>query len=203
MRLKFICFIVLAMLFKISGAQTFGIKGGMNIASMSFSASGLDFSPKSIVGVHVGPVVEFKMQGSLSFNTGLLYSLKGYKMKADYMGTTMEGTSKINYLEVPMNLVCKFPTSETSNFLIQAGPYLGYALSGKDETDGETTDVEFGDGGMKRFDFGLGIGLGLEFGPLVPTASYQFGLANLSGISDLTVKNNAFMISVAYMFGGK
>jgi len=201
MRLKLICLIVMAMLFKISGAQTFGIKGGMNIASMSFSSSGFDVSPKSIIGVHIGPIAEFRLQESLSFNTGLLYSLKGYKMKVDYMGETMEGTSKINYLEIPMNFAYKFATSETSNFLVQAGPYLGYALSGKDKTDGETIDVEFGDGGMRRVDFGLGIGLGLEFGPLVPTVSYQFGLANLSGISEMKVKNNAFLISIAYMFG--
>jgi hypothetical protein len=35
----------------------------------------------------------------------------------------------------------------------------------------------------------------------VPTVSYQFGLAYLSGISEMKVKNNAFMISIAYMFG--
>jgi hypothetical protein len=203
MKTKLIVCIVFVMFSLVLKAQTFGLRGGINIATMSFSTSGFDVSPKSIVGIHVGPVVEFKLPGSLSFNTGLLYSLKGYKMKVSYMSETMEGSSKINYLEVPMNFAYKFEAGRASIFFIQAGPYIGYAISGKDKTDGETTDVEFGDGGMRRFDFGLGLGLGLQFGSLVPMVSYQFGLTNLSDMSDMTVKNKAFQISIAYLFGKK
>ena len=199
MRLKLIFFIVLAMFIKFSDAQTFGIKGGMNIASMSFSSSGFDVSPKSIIGVHIGPVAEFKLQESLSFNTGLLYSLKGTRAT----NNLLKETTTLNYLEIPLNIAYKFETSKTSKFFIQAGPYLGYALSGKDKTNGETTDIEFGEGGAKRFDFGVGIGLGLEFGQLVPSVNYQFGLANINDDKDIKLKNKVFEISIAYMFGGK
>ena len=184
-----------------SKAQVFGVKGGVNFASMTFSASGMDISPKSIVGFHLGPVADFELQESLYFNTGILYSLKGYKVKMDFLGESIEGTAKINYLEIPLNFAYKFSISETSNFFVQAGPYLGYALSGKEKSDGETTDIEFGDGGMKRFDFGIGIGAGLELGPITPSLSYQFGLANLSDDSEVTIKNKVLQFSVAYMFG--
>ena len=117
------------------------------------------------------------------------------------MGESMESTTKLNYLEIPLNVAYKFSAGELSNFFVQAGPYLGYALSGKEKSDGESTDVEFGDAGMKRFDIGLGFGLGLALGPIVPSISYQLGLANLSGDSDTKVKNKVLQISVAYMFG--
>ena len=201
MRLKLICLIVLAMFIKIASAQTFGIKGGMNIASMNFSSSGFDVSPKSIIGVHIGPVVEFKLQESLYFNSGLLYSLKGFKMESE----GESASTNLNYLEIPLNLAYKFPASETSNFFVQAGPYLAYALSGKAKYGNESENINFKEDGLKRIDLGVGIGLGFELGPLVPSVSYQLGLSNLNddSSSDMKAKNKVFQISVAYMFGEK
>ena len=201
MKSKLIFLFLFTLLVQTSNAQVFGVKGGINLANMTFSSSGIDFSPKSILGIHIGPVMEMELQVNLYFNSGLLYSIKGFKIKVEYGGESMESTEKINYLEIPLNVAYKFSASGIGNVFIQAGPYLGYAMSGKDKTDGETTDIEFGDGGMKRFDFGLGVGLGTELGAIVPSISYQLGLANLSDDSDATVKNKVFQISVAYMFG--
>jgi hypothetical protein len=201
MKFKLIFLVVFAVFASAVNAQTFGIKGGMNIASMSFSASGMSISPKSIIGVHFGPVVDFQIQENLHFNTGLLYSLKGMKMKMEVSGMSLEGTEKFNVLEIPLNVAYKFPINEKSNFLIQAGPYVGYSLSGKDKTNGETSDIDFKNDGVKRFDYGLGFGPGVEFGPVVASLNYQLGLANLYDSSDAKIKNKVLQISVAYMFG--
>lgn len=201
MKSKLILLLFIVVFAQIANAQVFGIKGGVNFANMSFSASGIDVSPKSILGIHVGPIAEFELQESLYFNTGILYSLKGYKMKMDFMGETAEASVKFNYLEIPLNFAYKHPLSETSKLFAQAGPYLGYALSGKGESDGETEDVEFGDGEMKRMDFGIGIGAGIELGSIAASLNYQLGLANIVDDPDVKVRNKVFQISVAYMFG--
>jgi hypothetical protein len=187
------------MLVQVSMAQKFGLKGGVNFANMSFSSSGYNVSPKSIVGFHFGPVADFKLSESLCFNTGILYSLKGFKMEA----TDESMSLKLNYLEIPLNLAYNFSISETSKFFIQAGPYLGYALSGKSKYGDVSESINFKKDGMKRFDFGLGAGLGLELGPIVPSVSYQLGFSNINDGSeeDAKVKNKVFQISVAYMFG--
>jgi len=199
MRTK-ICFVIAFTLFvQIVSAQTVGIKGGINFANMSLSNDDFGVSPKSIVGFHLGLVTDFKLQESLHFNTGILYSLKGFKMEIE----GESGTYKFNFLEIPMNLAYKFHVSETSNFFIQAGPYLGYALSGKEEADGESNDLEFGKDNWKRFDYGLGFGAGLELGSIVASLNYQLGLANLVDDPDVTVKNKVLQISLAYMFGKK
>ncbi len=203
MKTKLVLLIVFAMFAQIANAQVFGIKGGLNIANMSFSSSGMSISPKSIIGLQVGPVAEFELQENLFLNTGLLYSLKGCKIKMDVYGTSYESTETLNYLEVPVYLAYKFVASETSKFFVQAGPYLGYALSGKEKMNGETTDITFGDGGAKRIDFGLGFGLGLEFGRFVPSINYQLGLANINDGTDTKLKNKVLQISVNYMFGKK
>lgn len=189
-------------------AQTWGIKGGVNFASMRFSAGGLDFSPESVTGIHIGIIGEFNLQESLYFNTGLLYSLKGYKIEGSLfdLEETDEEKLTVNYLEIPMNLAYKFPIKDNSSFFIQAGPYLGYALSGKSKSEGLSEELDFGDQGMRRFDFGLGFGAGVGFGALVTSLHYQLGLANLFDITEveidnMNVKNRVFQVSVAYMFG--
>ena len=199
MKTKLIFIICLFMLVQVSMAQKFGLKGGVNFASMSFSSGGYDISPKSIVGLHFGPVADFKLSESLCFNTGILYSLKGYKEKVQDESTSV----KLNYLEIPLNLAYKFSINETSRFFIQAGPYLGYALSGKMKIDDQSESIDFDKDEVKRFDFGLGAGLGFELGPIAPSVSYQLGLSNVSDSSedDMTIKNKVFQISVAYMFG--
>ncbi len=201
MKTKLFYFVLFFVLANVAGAQTFGVKGGINFANVSISSSGWDISPKSIVGIHVGPIVEFELQESLFFNTGLLYSLKGYKVEMDDGELEGDGKEKLNVIEIPMNFAYKFALSESSNFVIQAGPYLGYAMSGKSEWDGHSEDIEFGDDGYKRFDFGIGFGPALEFGPVVASLNYQLGLANMADDEDVKVKNKVFQISLAYMFG--
>lgn len=196
MKTKLLFVIVFCFFVQIVNAQTYGIKGGVNFANLTISEAGMNVSPKSITSFHFGVVADFKLQGDLYLNTGLLYSLKG--AKADVEGVT--GTEKLHYLEIPVNLAYKFPINETSKFFIQAGPYFGYALSGKDESGGESTDLFNSGSYYKRFDCGLGFGAGVEFGPLVATLGYELGLANIYDYSGAKLKNKVFQISLAYMF---
>lgn len=200
MKSKLIFLMLFGFLIQTSTAQTFGIKGGLNLASMSFSED-MENSVKSMLGLHVGPVAEFELQESLSFNTGLLYSVKGAKMEYG----SESATTSLNYLEIPLNVAYKFSVGEMSDFFVQAGPYLGYALSGKTKYGDESEDIDFEENGIKRMDFGLGVGLGLKLGPIVPSISYQLGLSNLNDDSedDMTIKNKVLQFSVAYMFGKK
>lgn len=196
MKTKLIYVIGILFFAQIANAQTFGIKGGVNFANVTISGGGVSMSPTGITGFHLGLVADFKLQEKLSFNTGLLYSLKGFKMP----GTT----DKINYLEIPLNLAYKFSISETSDFFVQAGPYLAYGLSGTDKTDGVSTDI-FSDGYAKRLDYGLGFGGGVQFGSIVTSINYELGLADLNDDSTTSekLKTKTFQISVAYMFGKK
>jgi hypothetical protein len=203
--------IILALCVQIVNAQTFGIKGGVNFANLNVSVSGMSVSPNSLTGFHIGPVAEFKLKESLFFNTGLLYSMKGAKVEEEMTDASGTTTDKINYLEIPLNLAYKFPINEKSRFFIQAGPYLAYGLSGTEESGGESFDLFSSDGGMKRFDYGLGFGGGVQFGSIAASVNYQLGLANLlepmSSIffepSDIKLKNKVLQISLAYMFGKK
>jgi hypothetical protein len=184
--------VIFALCVQTVNAQTFGIKGGVNIANLSFSSGGMGVSPKSLTGLHIGPVADFELKEKLHFNTGLLYSLKG-------ASPTMLADIKIDYIDVPLNLAYLFPINKKSDFFIQAGPYLGYGMY----ANAGTLDLFSIDGGLKRFDYGLGFGTGVQFGSIVTSVNYELGLANLDWSNSEETKNKVFQISLAYMFGKK
>ena len=66
------------------------------------------------------------------------------------------------------------------------------------DTDSASEDI-FGNDGLKRFDFGLGLKAGVEFSKKYQFAiSYDFGLVEVA--KDLGMKNRNLMISLGYMF---
>lgn len=197
MKLKLIILAVIVMFLKVAEAQTFGIRGGFNIAKMNISTNGMGITPQSIEGVHFGPIVDFEIAKSIYFNTGLLYSLKGMKV----LSNNVSARETLNYLEVPLNFARKFTMDEKSIFFVQAGPYLGYAMSGKDKTGSTSEDIVFGGAdNNKRFDFGVGIGTGIEFGPMIASVEYQFGISRIVEMQDPKITNRVIQISVSYMF---
>ena len=77
---------------------TFGIRGGVNFAKQSVSYDGYSFSPKNNVGFNVGVSVDIPMLESLYLQSGLYYTVKGYKLEED--GYTEKATP--SYLELPI-----------------------------------------------------------------------------------------------------
>ena len=196
MKLKSIIFIVLAVFTQIANAQTFGIKGGINISTISYDSEELGSETGSIIGFHLGSVMELQINKNLYLNSGLYYSSKGEKFESlKEFGGTEKTLLKLNCLEIPLHLQLKFPI-EANMFFIQGGPYFGYTLSNK--VDGKH-GINFGEYGMNRFDFGVGGAVGFEFGPFVPSIAYQLGIADQFAYEDIVGRNRVLQISLAYM----
>lgn len=199
--------LTISILFFICNAysQEFGIKAGVNIANVTVSGEGLDISPDSKIGGTFGPVMNIELNQSFDFNTGILYSLKGFEM--DYGDNGIKAS--IHYIDIPLNLQYGVNMTEKAKLLLQAGPYIGVGVSGtyKERLLGQETkeDLSFGSGDdddMKRMDFGIGLGIGTEINEFVLAVNYNHGLSNLipNTEDDEKLKNKAFQFSVTYMF---
>ncbi len=180
-----------------ANAQKFGVKAGLNFANANYDVSGLSLSTSSLLGLQLGVVGEFPLSQDLYFNTGLLYSQKGLKM--DLAG--VEVKFPINYLEVPFNLEYKYDLGGPV-FFAQAGPYIGVGLSAKAKSGDSDEDFDFGDGDdeLKRFDFGLNVGTGVEINALQFGIHYGLGLVDITNSGDEKMKNGVFSVSVGYFF---
>lgn len=207
--------IVLSMTTKSFSQVIFGVKGGLNLANMVEKDNDETYSKnyKMKAGFHLGVTAEFSISEKFAIEPGLLYSSKGFKVEED--GITF--TANLNYLEIPINAIYKIDLGSTK-VLISAGPYLGFALSGKykaseavfgENEDSKEQKIEIGSDKekdeIKALDFGLNIGAGVEIKNITIGLQYGLGLANLSLDTDngYTLKNKVLGISVGYKFGGK
>jgi len=205
-----------------SFAQSFGIKAGLNLSNMVMKDDDDTYSDdyKMLPGFHLGVVAEIPFSDIFSFEPGLLLSTKGFKFEEseEYLGETMESKLKMSlyYIDIPLNLKASFGSGDTK-FYGTFGPYVGMGLSGKyksevtfmGETESEDEDVKWGsdeeNDDLKRFDFGVSVGAGFQFGSIAVGAGYAIGLANVSPYTEngSSIKNNVLSVSVGYMFGGK
>ncbi|PTM08209.1 MAG: PorT family protein [Bacteroidetes bacterium] len=162
----------------------FGIKGGLNLATLSDNGSGLNFRP----AFHFGIVSEYRISDNFSIQPELLYSSQGQK----YHGGLV---LKLNYLNLP--IMANYLVSE--NIFIEAGPQFGVLLSAKEGNE-SIKDT------YRDIDFGFNLGLGYKFeGGLSFNARYYFGIANLHDwldefISDQTTRNKVLQLSIGYLF---
>ncbi|MBL0190321.1 MAG: outer membrane beta-barrel protein [Saprospiraceae bacterium] len=80
---------------------------------------------------------EVPVSESLFFEPALLFTTKGYKID----NALIKGSGNINILELPLNLLYKFDVSSVKLFAL-AGPYVGFALSGKSKIDGQESEYQ-------------------------------------------------------------
>lgn len=203
-------------------AQNFGIKGGLNLSNMLVKDDDDTYSDdfKMKPGFHIGATAEFPLTGIFSFETGLLLSTKGSKMSEEetFMGETYKYESKLTlfYLDIPLSAKASFDLGGTKIYGV-FGPYLSYGLSGKSkyeetfdgETESDEEDIKWGsdedESDLKRLDFGLTMGAGVEINSIQIGLSYALGLANISPYTDggSKINNRVLGLSVGYKFGGK
>jgi len=216
--MKLLFFVIALTMTMESFAQIrFGVKGGLNLANMVINDPDeyqfYDLAPKTIIGFHMGATAEFSFSEKFAVEPGLLLSTKGYKFEED--GDVL--SFNMNYLEIPINAIYKIDIGG-AKILIKAGPYLGYAISGKWKAseavlgyygDEKEQKIKIGsdDSGddIKPHDFGLNIGGGVEIKDITIVLQYGIGLANLSPytVHNTKLKNNVIGISVGYKFGKK
>jgi len=173
----------------------FGFRAGYNAATVKSSDAEITEDGKVLSGLNIGALMNVKLKGNLSFQTGLSIGTKGVSVAHEGHADKFKFTAA----DIPMNLVL----NTKSGLFVGTGLNFGYNLSGKldaeDDPD-ENYSFEFGEG--KNF---LRSDLGLNFLAGYQTKSGLFLSANsLVGLKDLkpgpeTWKNNLFSISIGYM----
>ena len=163
--------------------NAFGLKGGLNISSIS----NLD-EAGSRVSFHFGGVFERELSEKFSLQTEVLFSSQGVEKEDEVL--------KLHYINIPV--LAKFYVVD--GLSLEAGLQAGIFLLSEFEDDGEfVADL---DDYISTFDFGLNFGLGyrldngLNFG-----ARYNLGLTNVFEDAGETNTNGVFQVSIGYFFG--
>lgn len=213
-------FIALTMTTQSLAQVKFGVRAGLNIANVTLGDIG-DAKQVLNTSYHFGGIVEHSLTNNFSIESGLQLSGKGTKIEQTESlgGFPMTLTSSLAplYLEVPINAKYNLDLG-SAKLHVFAGPYFGIGIGGKMKyeatytgmpTEKETIDIKFGSDGnsddLKRTDFGLNIGAGIEIKNILIRAQYGLGLTDISpnsSANDDNDRNRVIGISIGYMFGG-
>ena len=205
-----------------ANSQTISLQGGLTLSNMSFDMDNdwdMDDDTDWKAGFVIGAGVEFPFSDVLSLETGLFLASRGYK--AEYtetwegMSIEEEETMSLLYLDVPITARLSHDLGNGLSVYGLLGPYVGIGLTGTQEYEftetfnGETFtesgehDIEWGSGDdddLKRIDFGLKIGGGVEVNNFLIGLSYHWGLADISPHDFFEIKNQAISFTVGYRF---
>jgi len=181
---------------------TFGVKAGMNLSN--FSGDVDDTSVK--IGFNFGITADYALTPELYILTGLEFTMKGSKADGTLEGVKVTEKANPMFLQLPVHLGYKFAVANDTRIVLHAGPYIAYGIGGKlkyeAKQSGVTGSVDtdfFGDDRFKRFDFGLGLGAGVEFGKIGVGLGCDFGLVSLAR-GDAKVRTMNAYLTVGYKF---
>lgn len=186
----------------------FGIKGGMNVSSLSNDA-GLEDS-KSKIGFNGGVFANIPLASSFSIQPEVLYNNLGSKVTLTDVNIgsnnyTAEYARHLDYISVPLMFQYNF----VPNFYLEAGPEFSFLVDARDKykstKNGSTTGAEsysLNKDNFNTFNFGIGIGAGYYFTDNIGlTARYVAGATDIyKNNNGDAVRNNNFQVGLAFKF---
>lgn len=187
-------------------AEGFLVKGGLtysNLASKNMKSFFQDFSFKNYTGWHAGIGYQTDTFGGFSFQPEFLFNVKGVKA-VDMASSSMDNNVswKMSYLELPVNIQWGINLLVARPFIF-ATPFVGYSVSSKlvgvDGTGKIETLVE----SPERFEYGLGLGAGINISKVQITAKYAWNFKGMGEIISQMQDSNTtggFELSLAVLF---
>lgn len=204
--------VALSMMFGANNAQAqvqFGIKGGLNVTSMSLDKNKL-LDTENQAGFFIGPTVKFTLPiVGLGIDASALYDQREAKVKYTGTGTsyTTDKTLRCQAINVPINLRYGWGLSSLANVFLFAGPQFGFNVGKKNQDLTENTSWR-----VKNSNFSVNVGAGFTvLSHLQISANYNIVCGKTSDASlqkvgeqivnkEARSRANAWQIALAYYF---
>lgn len=202
----------------------FGVEAGATVNTSTWKMSD-GYKTKGLGGYNVGVRLEAEIYDNVWLQSGLVFCTKGAESKLPGQPTSwnpavmqyVTNSYRPMYLQVPVLLAYKFEITPRFRLFGAAGGFVAQGLTGeyKKETvyskdvqhNDQNTSVSkspFSGGALKRFDAGLSLGGGIEFGRLVLRVTYDWSMLNIAkdvkeiGTDDF--KNRSLSIAAGFRF---
>jgi len=191
-------------------AQLFYAQGGVNLANITKNGDGDTEDNNMLTSFNVGFMGRFGLSKTIDLESGLLLTGRGSKAETYFNGGSDYVKAKFNplYVELPVNLVVNIPLESSVKLFFNAGPYAAIGVGGKSKLQtkigpvesSSSSNIEFSNDDpftseqddaaydkLKRFDFGLNAGVGLDLKSIIIKANYALGLTKINS----TESNNS------------
>ena len=168
----------------------FGLKGGLNISKVTFSAS--DINSDNRTGFFIGPMAEFTIPViGVGIDAAALYTQSGAKV--EYENESYDKNLKT--IEIPVNLKYNFGLGSMAGVYVAVGPQFGFNVGSGHLGDYDIKDCN------TTFNVGAGVKLisHLQIG-----VNYNFSINKVAKYEEegkkYDMKKNTWQVSLAYLF---
>ncbi len=195
---------------KLADGIHYGVVGGFTSSGTNIK----DFSPKHIALYHAGITAKFNLGIGFAIQPSLIYQVKGVKLSDMQLGDDFvhQFDYKLGYLELPVNIQWG-PDLMAFRPYAFVEPFIGYAVNNdliekiKTEDLGDYTPDKVKNGwkeyGLKRFEYGLGLGAGFEFWRIQLSAQWFWNFGNLYDNDTERVDGNRIAQNIKHAFTEK
>lgn len=190
------------------GPVKYGIRAGVSLPTYRFSGGNMAYETKSTTNFAVTGYADIPVASNLYVQPGITFQGRGGKFASSNSGANEYTWNTMN-LGIPLNLVGKLPIAAGTSLYLGAGPYVDFALSGKEKVkiNNSTSENDLNIGSdaaddLKAFDAGFNFIAGVELGSGFQVgAGYGLGLTNLNPVDNGTKMNNrGFTFNVGFSF---
>lgn len=182
----------------------FGLKGGLNVSSMSFDKDVFESSNRT--GFFLGPTLRFNLPVvGLGFDLSALYNQRKSEISASSSASGEAETLKTKSIEVPLNVRYGIGLSSIANIFFFAGPQVGFNVGDKEHKLTSNSTWTLSD---SNFSVNLGAGVTL-LSHLQLSANYNIACGKtgdvtfsdaVSSITKSSGRSNSWQIGLAYYF---
>jgi len=186
----------------------FGIKAGPNFSILNFDPHSNAFR----AGFNAGAFIDAGFS-NWSLQPGIFFTTKGETINNTAVlinGTTLGTVTthiKLNYIEVPVNLLYHIKAGPLASFYLGGGPYFAYGISGTLQEGQTSSNINFGGKpdnsqflNFKNPDIGAtllaGVILARKF---TADIGYDYGVSDI-GNGGAHMGNRVVHLSVGYLF---
>lgn len=179
----------------------FGVIGGL-----TFSKANMDeIKNLNYTGFHAGITYQLNLPLGFSIQPELIYQARGTRFSSEQ--NTTVGRLNMGFVELPVNIQWG-PDLVLFRPYLMLTPYIGYAVNNKmiGLDNVVTTDWT----GINRFEYGLGLGVGVEIWKFQLSGKYCWSFGNLGDLNGRfgdsvgkmfdNAKFGGFQLSLAFLF---
>lgn len=175
---------------KLADGIHYGVVGGFTSSQTNIK----HFSTKSIALYHAGITAKFNLGIGFAIQPALIYQVKGARLYDVFNEGLSEEERhqfdyKLGYLELPVNIQWGPDLMAFRPYLF-VEPFVGYAVNNdlidavktadvEDYTNAEKIKNGWKEYGLKRFEYGLGLGAGFEFWRIQISAQWFWNFGTL------------------------
>lgn len=177
-----------------SAQLRWGVIGGATFSKMNKNLPEM-VKGDNMTQYHAGATLQVKLPLGFSVQPSLIYNVKGSKLGT---GDVARTDLSVGYLELPVSLQWG-PDLLLFRPFLDVTPFAGYGVNNKIVTSAATVKNSWDSYNINRWEYGLGVGIGLEIWKFQVIGRYNWNFGSLADFAS-DVNSDGVPAAVTDMF---